>query len=79
MYDFSLEPAKMNQMAEDIRKRIHEYGILVAFGHIGDENMHLQMACHKAEDKGRMEQTLEPYVFEYMKEVLLKSTQIFFC
>ena len=41
MYDFSLEPSKMNKMTEDIREKIKDYGVIVAFGHIGDENVHL--------------------------------------
>jgi predicted component of type VI protein secretion system len=50
MYDFSLEPKLMNKMCLEVREKINKIGIIAAFGHIGDYNMHLQIACHKKED-----------------------------
>ena len=69
MYDFSLEPKLMNKMSEDVRGKIGSLGILASFGHIGDYNMHLQIACHQASDYQKMQQILEPFVFDYMRGV----------
>mmetsp|Transcript_8360 Transcript_8360/g.1117 ORF Transcript_8360/g.1117 Transcript_8360/m.1117 type:complete len:80 (+) Transcript_8360:106-345(+) len=59
----------MNKITEDAREKIDHLGIAVGFGHIGDSNIHLMFSCHKGANPAEMEALLEPYLYEYMKDV----------
>jgi hypothetical protein len=64
----------MDAMACDLRKKVGGIGIVVAYGHIGDSNLHLNAVCHKALDKAKMEAAVEPYVYEWMRKVFIKNS-----
>ncbi|OIW34065.1 FAD linked oxidase [Coniochaeta ligniaria NRRL 30616] len=76
-YDVSIPLKEMYGLVEDTRARINEAGLLgdteehpvidvVGYGHMGDSNLHLNIATRHF-DK-RVEKVLEPFVYEWIKE-----------
>ncbi|KKA30389.1 hypothetical protein TD95_001031 [Thielaviopsis punctulata] len=74
-YDVSIPLADMYKLVEDVRERMREAGLvgtgdgdlvvgIVGYGHMGDSNLHLNVAAHKY-DK-RIEEVLEPFVYEWI-------------
>lgn len=44
-YDISLNTSKMDDITKDIRVRCGNLGYTVGYGHIGDGNLHINVAC----------------------------------
>ena len=77
-YDLSIPLPKMYELVEVTREKLTKEGLLgndpekhpvvdvVAFGHMGDQNLHLNIPTRKF-DK-RVEQSLEPFVFRWVAE-----------
>ncbi|KAI1107241.1 D-lactate dehydrogenase 2 mitochondrial precursor [Jackrogersella minutella] len=76
-YDISIPLKTMYQLVEDVRKRLDEAGLkgdtdehlvvdVVGYGHMGDSNLHLNVAVRKFDKK--VEKVLEPYIYEWIKE-----------
>lgn len=74
-YDLSIPISEMYQLVEDTRERMVKAGLLgdtddhpavdvVGYGHMGDANLHLNVAVRRY-DK-RVEKELEPFVFEWV-------------
>lgn len=74
-YDLSIPLKELYQLVEDVREKITEAGLIgdtedhpvvsvVGYGHMGDSNLHLNVAT-RSYDK-RVEQVLEPYVYEWV-------------
>ena len=70
MYDISLPIGKMYDLVIDLRKRLNENGNpglrrCVAFGHIGDSNLHLNLTSTLFEPK--LFNLIEPFIYEWTK------------
>ncbi|KAJ8061738.1 hypothetical protein OCU04_009535 [Sclerotinia nivalis] len=74
-YDLSIPLKELYQLVEDVREKITEAGLIgdtedhpvvgvVGYGHMGDSNLHLNVAT-RSYDK-RVEQALEPFVYEWV-------------
>ncbi|QSZ32611.1 hypothetical protein DSL72_002190 [Monilinia vaccinii-corymbosi] len=74
-YDLSIPLKELYQLVEDVREKITEAGLIggtpdhpvvgvVGYGHMGDSNLHLNVAT-RSYDK-RVEQVLEPFVYEWI-------------
>ncbi|KKF96273.1 D-lactate dehydrogenase [cytochrome] 2 mitochondrial [Ceratocystis platani] len=76
-YDVSIPLGEMYQLVEDVRVRMAEAGLvgtgdgdlvvgIVGYGHMGDSNLHLNIAAHKYDEK--IERVLEPFVYEWISK-----------
>ncbi|KAI9651103.1 D-lactate ferricytochrome c oxidoreductase [Ciborinia camelliae] len=74
-YDLSIPLKELYQLVDDVREKITEAGLIgdtenhpvvgvVGYGHMGDSNLHLNVAT-RSYDK-RVEQVLEPFVYEWI-------------
>ncbi|KAK5654190.1 hypothetical protein OQA88_7621 [Cercophora sp. LCS_1] len=74
-YDVSIPLHDMYQLVEDTRARVAEAGLLgdketdpvravVGYGHMGDSNLHLNVATRSFDE--RVEKVLEPFVYEWI-------------
>ena len=74
-YDLSIPISELYQLVEDTRERITKAGLVgedeshpvvgvVGYGHMGDSNLHLNVATRRF-DKD-IEKQLEPYVYEWI-------------
>ncbi|KAI1393897.1 uncharacterized protein F4822DRAFT_386318 [Hypoxylon trugodes] len=74
-YDVSIPLKDMYQLVEDVRKRMEDAGLkgetddypvvdVVGYGHMGDSNLHLNVAVRRYDKK--VEEALEPYVYEWI-------------
>ncbi|KAK8903015.1 hypothetical protein ACHAP3_002981 [Botrytis cinerea] len=74
-YDLSIPLKELYQLVEDVREKITEAGLIgdtedhpvvgvVGYGHMGDSNLHLNVAT-RSYDK-RVEKVLEPFVYEWI-------------
>ncbi|TGO43150.1 hypothetical protein BHYA_0003g01040 [Botrytis hyacinthi] len=76
-YDLSIPLKELYQLVEDVREKITEAGLIgdtedhpvvgvVGYGHMGDSNLHLNVAT-RSYDK-RVEKVLEPFVYEWISK-----------
>jgi (R)-2-hydroxyglutarate---pyruvate transhydrogenase len=76
-YDLSIPIDEMYKLVDDTRDRLNKAGLVgetddfpavdvVGYGHMGDANLHLNVATRRF-DK-RVEKELEPFVYEWVKE-----------
>lgn len=71
-YDISLPLAKMYDLKLDLAKRLgehrdkHTLKNLIAYGHMGDGNLHLNLTSEKYDDQ--LFNLIEPYVFEWTRK-----------
>ena len=68
-YDISLPIARMYELATALRKRLVEAKALkscVAYGHMGDGNLHLNLTSEKYDEK--MLGLIEPWIFEWTRQ-----------
>ncbi|KAK1835170.1 hypothetical protein QBC39DRAFT_341819 [Podospora conica] len=76
-YDVSIPLADMYALVEATRARVAEAGLIgdgdefpvravVGYGHMGDANLHLNVATRRFDD--RVEGVLEPFVYEWIQE-----------
>ena len=74
-YDLSIPISELYSLVEDVRSKITDAGLLgpddshpvvdvVGYGHMGDSNLHLNVAT-RSFDK-RVEKQLEPFVYEWI-------------
>jgi len=64
-YDFSLPITDFYRIAEDLRARLGNVAAtVVAYGHLGDGNVHLNVSALKYDDE--LLGKIEPYVFEWV-------------
>ena len=74
-YDLSIPLSELYQLVEDTRQRLTSAGLVgdeethpvvgvVGFGHMGDSNLHLNVATRRF-DKN-VEKQLEPYIYEWI-------------
>lgn len=67
-YDISLPTEKMDQITQDLRKRCDEIGgaFTVGYGHIGDGNLHINVAAVDKSKEELIEKAIEPFIFEWV-------------
>ncbi|TGO69652.1 hypothetical protein BOTNAR_0008g00170 [Botryotinia narcissicola] len=76
-YDLSIPLKELYQLVEDVREKITEARLIgdtedhpvvgvVGYGHMGDSNLHLNVAT-RSYDK-RVEKVLEPFVYEWISK-----------
>ncbi|KAI1661928.1 hypothetical protein F4813DRAFT_346232 [Daldinia decipiens] len=76
-YDVSIPIKEMYQLVEDTRKRLEDAGLkddtgespvvdVVGYGHMGDCNLHLNIAVRRYDKK--VEEALEPFVYEWISK-----------
>ncbi len=74
-YDMSIPVAELYQLVEDTRTQLEAKGLIgdsdtfpaaqvVGYGHMGDGNLHLNIAVRRYEPA--LEQALEPFVYEWV-------------
>ena len=60
----------MNELTNILRQKITKYDCYITgYGHIGDTNLHINVALKNKNDAGEIEKILEPYIFEYLRNV----------
>ncbi|KAL5557622.1 hypothetical protein UlMin_039858 [Ulmus minor] len=62
-YDLSIPIEKLYNLVEEMRRRIGASGKVVAYGHLGDGNLHLNISAPKYDEKILAE--IEPFVYEW--------------
>ncbi|KAL6576107.1 D-2-hydroxyglutarate dehydrogenase, mitochondrial [Orobanche hederae] len=62
-YDLSLPPEKMYDLVVEMRTRLGTEANVVAYGHLGDGNLHLNISTQKYDDS--ILSKIEPYVYEW--------------
>eukprot|EP00736_Rhodelphis_marinus_P013960 Rmarinus@m.18131 len=71
-YDFSLPLDSFYTIVRDTRERIRdcEGALVVAWGHVGDCNLHLNIAVPREQNEmqGRVRDLLSPFLFEKVRE-----------
>ncbi|UKZ77734.1 hypothetical protein TrVFT333_005458 [Trichoderma virens FT-333] len=76
-YDVSIPLAEMYSLVEDVKTRMGEAGLIgdteeypvsavVGYGHMGDSNLHLNVAVRRYDAK--VEEALEPFVYEWIEK-----------
>lgn len=76
-YDVSIPIAELYDLVEDTREKITQAGLLgdtdehpvvgvVGYGHMGDSNLHLNVAVRRYDKK--VEKALEPFVYEWISK-----------
>ncbi|KAI1457729.1 D-lactate dehydrogenase 2 mitochondrial precursor [Annulohypoxylon moriforme] len=76
-YDLSIPLKSMYQLVEDVRTRLEDMGLkgetgdypvvdVVGYGHMGDSNLHLNVAVRGYNKK--VEEALEPFVYEWVSK-----------
>ncbi|XP_015889880.2 D-2-hydroxyglutarate dehydrogenase, mitochondrial isoform X2 [Ziziphus jujuba] len=86
-YDLSLPIENMYNLVEEMRIRLGESATVVAYGHLGDGNLHLNISTPQYEDKILAQ--IEPYVYEWTSKHrgsisaehglgLMKANEIFY-
>ncbi|KAL5752581.1 hypothetical protein ACOSP7_022779 [Xanthoceras sorbifolium] len=62
-YDLSIPVEKMYDLVEEMRIRLGQTAKVVAYGHLGDSNLHLNISAPQYDDKILAQ--IEPYVYEW--------------
>ena len=76
-YDVSIPLSQLYQLVEETRDRLSSAGLIgsdekfpvvdvVGYGHMGDSNLHLNVATRRFDKK--VEKTLEPFVYEWISK-----------
>ncbi|KOS17526.1 putative D-lactate dehydrogenase [Escovopsis weberi] len=76
-YDVSIPLAEMYSLVDDVEARLEARGLLgdtedhpargvVGYGHMGDSNLHLNVAVRRYDAK--VEEALEPFVYEWIEK-----------
>lgn len=76
-YDLSIPISELYSLVEEVRDKIIEAGLMgetedhpvvkvVGYGHMGDSNLHLNVATRRYDD--RVEKVLEPFVYEWISK-----------
>ena len=68
IYDFSVDIKKWMELATDIREKTKGIGFTVAYGHIGDGNIHVNIVYQEEKHKKELLDILEPSTFEWLSE-----------
>lgn len=73
-YDISMPVPKIYECVEDMRQHLRDGGVfgkedspvtdVVAYGHVGDGNLHLNIAARRLDKKTA--ELIEPYLFEWV-------------
>lgn len=74
-YDVSIPLEKLYELVDDTKARVEEAGLIgetdeypaigvVGYGHMGDANLHLNVAVRRYDEK--VEKVLEPFVYEWI-------------
>uniref|UniRef100_A0A2P2LJW3 Uncharacterized protein MANES_01G140700 n=1 Tax=Rhizophora mucronata TaxID=61149 RepID=A0A2P2LJW3_RHIMU len=86
-YDLSIPVEKLYDLAEDMRARLGQSAKVVAYGHLGDGNLHLNISAPKYNDMILAQ--IEPFVYEWTSKHrgsisaehglgLMKANEIFY-
>ncbi|CAA0839247.1 D-2-hydroxyglutarate dehydrogenase-mitochondrial [Striga hermonthica] len=62
-YDLSLPPEKMYDLVEEMRGQLGNEANVVAYGHLGDGNLHLNISAQQYDDN--LLSKIEPFVYEW--------------
>ncbi|KAL8047351.1 hypothetical protein ABFX02_08G235300 [Erythranthe guttata] len=62
-YDLSLPPEKMYDVVDEMRERLGTAANVVAYGHLGDGNLHLNISAREYDDS--ILSQIEPFVYEW--------------
>lgn len=66
-YDISLPLASFYDIVTDARKRVEGKAEVFGWGHIGDGNLHLNVAIPDKSNAGAVKVLLEPWVYEWVQ------------
>ncbi|KAK0603564.1 hypothetical protein LWI29_006294 [Acer saccharum] len=65
-YDLSIPVEKMYDLVDEMRIRMGQTAKVIAYGHLGDGNLHLNISAPQYDDKILAQ--IEPYVYEWTSE-----------
>ncbi|KAJ4822994.1 D-2-hydroxyglutarate dehydrogenase, mitochondrial [Turnera subulata] len=65
-YDLSLPVEKMYNLVEEMRVKLGQSAYVVAYGHLGDGNLHLNISAPQYDDEILAQ--IEPYVYEWTSQ-----------
>ncbi|TXG59732.1 hypothetical protein EZV62_014305 [Acer yangbiense] len=65
-YDLSIPVEKMYDLVDEMRIRMGQTAKVIAYGHLGDSNLHLNISAPQYDDKILAQ--IEPYVYEWTSE-----------
>lgn len=65
-YDISMPLPVMYEIIQDMRKRLGDTARVFGFGHLGDDNLHLNIIIPEGDDK--MLDLIEPFVYEWTQQ-----------
>jgi len=77
-YDLSIPIPQLYQIVDDVKAKLTKEGLMgtdhedypvvdvVGFGHMGDANLHLNIATRRFDKK--LENALEPYIYEWVQK-----------
>jgi len=68
-YDISLPVEKFEELTLIVRNKIGCLGYTMGYGHLGDGNLHINVGCYDIKNKNKVENILEPFVFEWLSRV----------
>ena len=68
-YDVSLPVEKMAELVHIVRGKVGSLGYTMGYGHLGDGNLHLNVACADHNKLKDVENILEPFVFEWLSKL----------
>ena len=64
-----IELKDFEALIEQVRKRFSSKGLVFAYGHVGDYNLHLGLMVRREEDASRMAEECDDYVYGLIKEL----------
>jgi FAD/FMN-containing dehydrogenase len=64
--DVSLPHSHMYHLVETLRAKIDTNGITIGFGHLGDQNLHINISIPDPERIPYVKSIVEPFVYEYL-------------
>jgi FAD/FMN-containing dehydrogenase len=67
--DVSLPLAKQYKLVEAMRDRVAPKASTIAYGHLGDQNLHMNIVTENAADVSNVHNLIEPFLYEQLEDV----------
>lgn len=66
MYDVSISINDFDELTQIIRNKLGSNHYTVGYGHIGDGNLHISIACLNNSDIEETLKIVEPFIFDWV-------------
>lgn len=67
-YDLSLKINSFDDLTKLVREKTKGLAFTVGYGHIGDGNIHINVAVHEKKNNEKVEAILEPFIFQWLRD-----------